>query len=79
MNQIPESAISMGKYVVSPATHEAASGRYRASISVQRANSNGSYCRVFRFDREFHSPEAARAFAIAQGRLETREARLQTC
>ncbi|MDZ7921577.1 hypothetical protein [Rhodoferax sp.] len=75
MNQIPETSISMGNYVVSPATHETTNGQYRASFSVQRALSKGGYCRIFRFDQEFASREAARIFAVTQGWLETCMAR----
>ena len=57
----------MGKYVVSPATHLTDCGRFRASFSVHRAKGNGSYCRVFRFDKTFASREAARLFAVTQG------------
>jgi hypothetical protein len=64
--QHTETAISMGKYVVSPTTHQTDSGEYRASFSVQRAQSKGNYCRVFRFDRAFATREAARLFAITQ-------------
>ncbi|MDI1260884.1 hypothetical protein [Aquabacterium sp.] len=61
----------MGKYVVSPATHQTDCGRFRASFSVQRSHGNGSYARVFRFDKTFASHEAARVFAVTQGWLET--------
>ncbi|WP_395026245.1 hypothetical protein [Comamonas odontotermitis] len=61
----------MGKYVVSPATHQTVSGRFRASFSVQRLQGNGNYCRVFRFDRTFASSEAARMFAVTQGWLQS--------
>ncbi|MGF6211738.1 hypothetical protein [Comamonas sp. 4034] len=61
----------MGKYVVSPATHQTVSGRFRASFSVQRSQGNGNYCRVFRFDRTFASSEAARMFAVTQGWLQS--------
>lgn len=71
MNQISQIAISMGKYVVSPATHQTSCGRFRASFAVHRSQSGGSYCRVFRFDRTFASREAARVFAVTQGWLQT--------
>ncbi|MFZ4550431.1 MAG: hypothetical protein ACOYNB_01280 [Aquabacterium sp.] len=61
----------MGQYVVSPATHPTNCGRFQASFAVQRAQGNGSYCRVFRFDKTFASREAARLFAVTQGWLET--------
>jgi len=54
----------MGKYVVSPSTHPTDCGRFRASFSVHRSQGNGSYCRVFRFDKAFASSEAARLFAV---------------
>ena len=60
----------MGKYVVSPTTHRTDCGRYRASFSVHRSQGNGSYCRVFRFDRSFASREGARLFAVTQGLLQ---------
>ena len=71
MNQISQTAISMGKYVVSPATHQTDCGRFRASFSVHRSQGNGSYSRVFRFDKTFASREAARLFAVTQGWLQT--------
>ena len=71
MNQISKIAISMGQYVVSPSTHKTHCGRFRASFSVQRSQSNGKYCRVFRFDKTFASSEAARIFAVTQGWLQT--------
>ena len=61
MHQISKTTISMGKYVVSPTTHPTDCGRFRASFSVHRSQGNGSYCRVFRFDRAFASREAALA------------------
>jgi hypothetical protein len=71
LKPIPTSAISMGQYVVSPATHPTDCGRFRASFAVQRSQSNGGYCRVFRFDKVFASPHAARLFAVTQGWLQT--------
>ncbi|MDH4449274.1 MAG: hypothetical protein QE265_01615 [Rhodoferax sp.] len=79
MNQNFESAIPMGNYMVSPATHETGTGRYRASIAVQRSQSKGAYCRVYNFTSEFASREAARVYAITQGWLETASANPQTC
>lgn len=61
----------MGQYVVSPATHPTACGRFRASFAVQRSRGEGSYCRVFRFDTTFASRDAARLFAVTQGWLQT--------
>lgn len=61
----------MGQYVVSPTTQPTDCGRFRASFSVQRAQGNGSYCRVFFFDKTFASREAARLFAVTQGWLQT--------
>ncbi len=60
----------MGKYVVSPSTHPTDCGRFRASFSVHRSQGNGSYSRVFRFDKPFASREAARLFAVTQGWLQ---------
>jgi hypothetical protein len=71
MNQISESAIPMGNYIVSPTTHETSTGRFRASFSIQRSQSKGAYCRIFNFDSEFVSREAARVYAISQAWLES--------
>lgn len=71
MIPISNATIPMGQYVVSPTTHQADSGRYHASFSIHRSQGNGSYCRVFRFDRSFASREAARLFAVTQGWLQT--------
>jgi hypothetical protein len=79
MNQISEPSISMGNYIVSPATRTTTNGRFRASFAVQRTQSKGAYCRIFNFDREFVSREAARVYAITQGWLETCAAHTQTC
>ncbi len=79
MNQTFDPAIPMGNYIVSPATQETSTGRFRASFAVQRTHSKGAYCRVFNFDCEFVSREAARVFAITQGWLETGSANPQTC
>lgn len=69
----------MGQYVVSPATHQTDRGHFRASFSVQRSQGNGSYCRVFRFDKDFASREAARIFAVTQGWLQTCMQHPPTC
>ena len=65
----------MGPFVVSPSTHPTDCGRFfRASFSV-----NGSYSRVFRFDKAFTSREAARLFAVTQGWLQTSMAHPPAC
>ena len=71
MNPISESPIPMGNYIVSPTTHATTNGRFRASFLVQRMQSKGAYCRIFNFDCEFVSREAARVYAITQGWFET--------
>ena len=67
----PITPITMGKFLVSPAAVETSNGLFRASFCVERSQSKGGYCRIFNFDREFVSREAARVFAITQGWLET--------
>jgi hypothetical protein len=69
--QISQTSISMGAFVVSPATHPTDCGRFRASFAVYRSKGNGSYCRVFRFDKAFASREFAQVFAVTQGWLQT--------
>ncbi|WP_243854270.1 hypothetical protein [Comamonas sp. JUb58] len=71
MIPISKTFISIGKYVVSPSTHQTPNGRFGASFSVQRSQGNGSYCRVFRFDKTFATAEAARIFAVTQGWLQS--------
>ena len=61
----------MGHFVVSPATHPTACGRYSASFAVHRAQDSGQHRRVFRFDTTFASREAARIFAVTQGWVQT--------
>ncbi|WP_348754062.1 hypothetical protein [uncultured Aquincola sp.] len=61
----------MGQYVVSPTTRTTDCGRFRASFSVQRSRSEGSYCRVFSSNTTFASRDAAHLFAVTQGWLQT--------
>lgn len=61
----------MGQYVVSPTTRPTDCGRFRASFSVQRSRSEGSYCRVFSSNTTFASRDAAHLFAVTQGWLQT--------
>jgi hypothetical protein len=70
LNNISNTAIPMGKYVVSPATHPTDCGRFRASFSVRRAQDNGRHRQVFRFETTFASSDAARLFAVTQGWLQ---------
>ena len=71
LHHISNTGISMGKYVVSPATHPTDGGRFSASFSVRRSHGAGSKCRVFRLDESFSSREAARLLAVTQGWLHT--------
>ncbi len=68
----------MGEYVVSPTTHATECGRFSAAFAIRRAAGNGTYCRVFRFDRTFTSRHAAQLFAVTQGWLECTAGSLQT-
>lgn len=61
----------MGKYFVTPASHQTPCGRFQASFAVQRAKQKGSHCRVFRFEQTFASPVAAKIYAVTQGWLQT--------
>jgi hypothetical protein len=70
LNNITNNAISMGQYVVSPATHPTDCGRFSASVSVRRSQDNGGHRRVFVFDTTFASSDAARLFAVTQGWLQ---------
>ncbi len=69
----------MGQYVVSPATQPTECGRFRASFSMLRSQGNGSYCRVFRFDRTFATREAARLYAVTQAWLQACATPVASC
>ncbi|TXH44877.1 MAG: hypothetical protein E6Q92_03905 [Burkholderiaceae bacterium] len=69
----------MGRFVVSPATHATACGRFRASFAMHRQRSQGAYGRVFRFDATFASRHAARVFAVTQGWLQASMAHPPVC
>ena len=71
MHQISKTTISMGKYVVPPPTPPTDCARFPAPFPAHLSQGNGSYCRVFRFDRAFASRESARLFAVTQGWLQT--------
>ena len=70
--------IPMGNFIVSPSIYETSAGMYRASIAVQRSQSKGAYCRVYNFDSEFPTREAAHVYAVSQAWLETSGANAQT-
>lgn len=61
----------MGLYVVSPATHAMAGGRFGASFAMQLATPASSPRQQFRCEATFASRDAARVFAVTQGWLRT--------
>jgi hypothetical protein len=71
LNPIPNTAISMGQYVVSPATHTTGSGRFCASFTVQRSTGHDAPRRVVRVGKTFASRNVARFMAVTQGWLLT--------
>jgi len=79
MNFISEHSISMGKYVVSPTTHPADTGGYRASVSIKSGQGTGSHHRVFRLNGLFATRETARLMAVTQGWLTTGNLQTAAC
>ncbi len=63
---IPNTAFSLGQYVVSPTTHETECGRFRAAYALRRSRGDERHRRVFHFDTTFASRHAARLFAVTQ-------------
>ncbi|WP_119156407.1 hypothetical protein [Caldimonas tepidiphila] len=60
-------SIQIGKYLVSPLTRLAGSGRYAASVSIRSGRGSGTHDRVLRLVPEFDSPDEALRYATAQG------------
>lgn len=71
---IQEISVPLGKFVVSPATHQTESGTFRASVTVSSGHGMATRHRVYRFDTLFATPEAARMYALTQGTLQVQPA-----
>ena len=70
MQLIREISFPMGKYVVSPSTHQTDAGTFRASVAVSSGSGTSTRHRVFRFEPLFTSREAARMYALTQGSMQ---------
>lgn len=79
MSFISEPSISLGKYVVSPTTHQTDAGDYRASVAIQSGQGTSAHHRVFRFESPFATREAARVFAVTQGWIQTHALQSRMC
>jgi hypothetical protein len=79
MTFIPEHSISMGKYVVSPTTHPADNGGFRASVSIKSGQGSASHHRVFRLEGLFPTREVARLLAVTHGWFTTGTLQSHAC
>jgi hypothetical protein len=79
MTFISEHSISMGKYVVSPTTHPADNGGFRASVAIKSGHGSASHHRVFRLEGLFPTREVARLLAVTHGWLTTGNLQPHAC
>ena len=54
----------VGNYIVTALTQMTHSGKVAAAVSIRR----GTYDRIFRFIRQFDTPDMASKYALAEGR-----------
>lgn len=59
---------SAGKFLVTPFSRLAKSGRYSALLSIRRGEGSGTYDRIYTFKAEFSTCESAVLHAMAQAR-----------
>jgi hypothetical protein len=79
MTSVSDISFPMGKYVVSPSTHQTDSGDFRASITISSGRGSGSHHRIYRFNPMFKTREDARLYAITQGWAHTHAAASPMC
>jgi len=59
---------TVGKYLITPLSRLAASGRYTASVSIRRGQGRSTNDRIYTFMPEFVTRESALLHAATQGR-----------
>lgn len=57
-----QKTITIGKYAVTPLSHQTRGGDYCSSVSIRR----GVYDRVYSFERRFGSRDRADEYALSQ-------------
>jgi hypothetical protein len=60
-------AIEVGKYLVSPLPKELADGRFAAAVSIRSGRGSNTHDRVMRFPSSFATRDAAVRYATEQG------------
>ncbi|MBI2731797.1 MAG: hypothetical protein HYX44_00290 [Aquabacterium sp.] len=71
---MPNNALSVGKYLLSPLVKLTESGQYAASVSVRSGRGCGTHDRIYRFTPFFATREEATLYALAQGQRYVRQA-----
>ncbi|WP_460480029.1 hypothetical protein [Comamonas humi] len=64
----PAQPFMAGKYLITPLSRIARSGRYTASVSIRRGQGCGTNDRIYTFKPEFITRESALLHAVTQGR-----------
>ncbi|SNR73968.1 hypothetical protein SAMN05192560_0794 [Methylobacillus rhizosphaerae] len=67
MNLSGTQPFTVGRYLITPISRAAESGRYISSISISSGKGTASHCRIFSFSREFKTREKALLHAAEQG------------
>jgi hypothetical protein len=64
---LQNTAIEVGKYLVSPLPKELEDGRFAASVSIRSGRGSNTHDRVMRFPSSFATRDAAVHYATQQG------------
>jgi hypothetical protein len=64
---VREPSFSLGRYTVCVSTRRTHSG-YLATVALRSGQGMASHCRIWRFAPSFGSRDAARRYAVAEGR-----------
>lgn len=67
MHTSHETAIAVGRFVVSPLVTPTDTGRYAASAVIRSGQGRATHHRVLRFVPRFHSRDSARRYAVEHG------------
>lgn len=67
MIQTLTTALSVGKYLVSPLSKRLSDGRFAASVSIRSGRGSGTHDRVLRFIPSFSTQAAALSYASNEG------------
>jgi len=67
MHTSHETAIAVGRFVVSPLVTPTDSGRYAASAVIRSGHGRATHHRVLRFVPRFQTRDSARRYAVEHG------------